>query len=190
MVGKFKLLKKGFTLIEVLVSVSLFSVIIVSVAGIFKLAIDGQRAAIATQNVQESLKYFLEVTAKEIRMAKLSSGGCADVPSASVFKVASNGNNDALYFKNYYDECVEYYLDNYGDSYRFKISRRGTDGVTRTDFISPAKIKINNLHFVLSGTASSSQPIVTINLNATAVNDNSLESNMTIQTSIASRYYK
>jgi len=60
---------RGFTLIEVIVSVALFSVIILGATQIFSLVIDSQRSAIATQNVKESLKYFLEVTAKEMRMA-------------------------------------------------------------------------------------------------------------------------
>lgn len=57
--------KKGFTLIEVMVSVTLFVVIMMAVTNIFKMVIDAQRNAIAAQNVQESLKYFLKSLAKK-----------------------------------------------------------------------------------------------------------------------------
>jgi len=60
----------AFSLIEVVVSVALFSAVILSATGIFKMVIDSQRGAMAAQNVQESLKFFLEVTGKEIRMAR------------------------------------------------------------------------------------------------------------------------
>jgi len=186
--------KKGFTLIEVIVSVSLFVVIILSVTSIFKLAIDGQRSAIATQNVQESLKFFLEVTAKEIRMAQKNGGVCQNIPDGTIFQVTPQVNGDMLYFKNYYGECVKYYLATDGpdgSNLRFVISRAaGAAATPSLDFISPAKIRINDLHFVVSNSASTSQPMVTINLNANALDSSQFESDMTLQTSITSRYYK
>lgn len=194
MIGaKFKLnknKKSGFTLIEVLVSVTLFAIIILSISGIFKLAIDGQRNAIAAQNVQESLKYFLEVIAKEIRMAQKDGGTCGGSDPNNIFSVSPGERGDILSFKNYYGECVQYYLLDNNDSPRFQISRKEPFGVPRADFISPAKIKINDLRFVLSASASSTQPRVTINLNAVSVGDTDSESEMTLQTSITSRYYK
>lgn len=182
-------LQPGFTLMEVLVSVALFSVIILSVTSIFKMAIDGQRNAIATQNVQESLKYFLEVTAKEIRMAQKNEGACGGIPDDEIFAVSTGPLSDILYFKNYYGECVRYYLAADGDNLRFRISR-GNGPTPPSDFISPSKIRINELHFVVNSTASSSQPMVTINLNANSLESAQFKSDMTLQTSISSRYYK
>jgi len=181
--------RKGFTLIEVMVSVSLFAVIILSVTSIFKMAIDGQRNAIATQNVQESLKYFLEVTAKEIRMAQKNEGVCPSIPNDEIFLVSESAFGDVLYFKNYYGECVNYDLAADGDNLRFRISR-GNGSAAPADFISPAKIRINELHFVLNNSASTTQQMVTINLNANALESAEYKSDMTLQTTIASRYYK
>lgn len=182
--------KKGFTLIEVMVSVTLFAVIVLSISGIFKLAIDAQRNAIAAQNVQESLKYFLEVIAKEIRMAQKDGGKCFGSDPNNIFSVSQGEVGDILSFKNYYGECVQYYLLENGNSTRFQIARKIPLGVPKADFISPAKIKINDLKFILSAASSSTQPRVTINLRATAVDDKLSESSMTIQTSLTSRYYK
>lgn len=176
--------RSGFTFLEVLVSVALFSVIILSATQIFKLVIDGQRTALATQNVQESLKYFLEVTAKEMRMAQKDNGVCANVPDDQIFATSSNALGDALSFKNYYGQCVSYSLFADSANQRFSITRD-----TQTDFISPAKIRIDDLHFVLSESANI-QPTVTINLRAYALSQAQFQSNMTIQTSIASRYYR
>ena len=177
---------------EVMVSVALFAVIILSVTSIFKLSIDGQRSAIATQNVQESLKYFLEVTAKEIRMAQKNEGACSGISNDQIFMVLPKSGTalgDTLVFRNYYGECVHYSLVADGDSQRFWISRQNGP-ITYADFISPAKIKIDDLHFVLNDTASTTQPMVTINLNAEALGESQFKSDMTLQTSITSRYYK
>ncbi len=182
---------QGFTLIEVMVSVTLFAVIILSVTSIFKLAIDGQRSAIATQNVQESLKYFLEVTSKEIRMAQRNEGTCLNLGYDQIFQTLHGSYGDNLYFKNYYGECVTYYLSPDGDNVRFRITRR-TPGLPDKPsyFISPAKIRIDDLRFVISSTASTSQPMVTMNLRANALDSAQFKSEMTLQTSITSRYYK
>jgi prepilin-type N-terminal cleavage/methylation domain-containing protein len=182
--------KNAFTLVEMIVSVSIFSVIILAMTGIFKLAIDAQRSAIATQNVQESLKYFLEVTGKEMRMAQKNKNMCPGIGDDVIFAVTTNAFGDVLNFRNYYGECVTYQLASDGTNQRFQISRQQGLSAMQTDFISPAKIKINSLHFILNSTLSTIQPMVTINLGASALGASQFKSSMTIQTSIASRYYK
>lgn len=178
------LAKKGFTLAEILVSVALFSVIILSSTQIFKLVIDGQRSALASQNVQESLKYFLEVIDKEIRMAQRDDGVCGGVPDTAIFYVGANSFGDILSFKNYYGQCVTYALTAAGDNQRFWITRDSEAG-----FISPAKINIDDLNFVLTESATT-QPLVTVSLRAHALTEGQFNSEMTLQTSLASRYYK
>lgn len=174
----------GFSLMEVIISVALFSVIILSATGIFKLVIDGQRSAIATQNVQESLKYFLEVINKEMRMAQKNEAVCPGIPDDEIFIVSETGSSDTLIFKNYYNQCVTYSLVSDGDSQRFQVSRN-----SETGFISPAKIWIDDLDFVLNA-STSTQALLTVNLRAHALNERQFQSEMTLQTSVASRYYK
>jgi len=186
--------KKGFTLIEVMVSVVLFTVIMMSVTSIFKMAIDAQRNAIAAQNVQESLKYFFEITGKEMRMAVKNNGSCNTtfVPVGEIFGLDTNLYGDTLHFKNYTGECVTYFLEkDYNDVMRFVVARETLSG-TKVDFISPAKININTLHFVLrtGSTTPFPQPLVTMNMSASAIGSSKFQSNMTLQTSISSRYYK
>ncbi|MBN2854228.1 type II secretion system protein [Patescibacteria group bacterium] len=175
----------GFSLVEIIVSVSIFSIIILSMTGIFKMVIDGQRGAIATQNVQESLKYFLEVINKEIRMAIRSDGDCG-VPLGDIFKLVQNSDGDILYFKNFYGECVSYSseIDPLNGSKRFKISRD-----TNFGYISPKQINIDELNFVLASDPNL-QDLITINIKAKALNAPNTESAMTLQTSLSSRYYK
>ncbi len=184
--------KAAFSLIEILVSVSLFVVIIISTTSIFKLSIDAQRNSISSQNVQESLKYFLEVVAKEMRMAQKDRGDCSGDPGNSNKVFIISGDNHILSFKNSYGECVTYRIENLNGVERFLVNRRLTDGsVNREDFISPGKINIDSLKFYLKGSYSdNSQEMITINLKASATDEDKFKSEMVIQTSVTSRYYK
>lgn len=184
--------KPGFTLVEVLVSTALFAVIVVSVTSLFKLSIDTQREAMAVQNTQESLKYFLEMTAKEIRMAQRDGGVCSNIDDDKVFAIYNSRGNDELYFKNYYGQCVSYYtyVDGSGHN-RFVVRRRNPEtGQELTGYISPGTININQLSFVLRDNAYNLQPLVTISVRAQAVGDNGTSSEIILQTSVSSRYYK
>ncbi|MDP2944291.1 MAG: prepilin-type N-terminal cleavage/methylation domain-containing protein [bacterium] len=183
---KLKLQSAGFSLIEVIVAVALFSVIILSMTQIFKMVIDSQRSALATQNVQESLKYFLEVIGKEIRMAQRDNGICSGVPDDEIYVISENAYGNTLAFKNYYNQCVTYALErDEGDKQRFQVSRN-----LDFDFISPAKIRIDNLSFTLSSAATTTQPAITLNLQAHALGQGEFKSEMDIQTTMTSRYYK
>jgi len=180
--------KLGFSLIEVLVATALFAIIMTAALNIFKLVIDSQRGAIATQNVEESLKYFLEVTAKEIRMAKRNMLVCQPpIMSGKIYSTGLVNGNDGLFFLNYRGECVKYFLETSNGVQRFKITRGNN-----SSYISPAKINIDELHFIVrpEGGADNTQPTVTMELVAHAIGKDSAKSQMRIQTTLTSRYYK
>lgn len=174
--------KKGFSLIEVMVSVAIFSVIILITSQIFSLIVTAQRNAIASQNVQESLKYFLEVIGKEMRMALPDDEGLC-IPSGNIYYLTQGVNGDTLQFKNYNEECVTYstYIDE--GVRRFQIIRDGNSG-----FISPIEIEINHLDFVLDENLNE-QSLVTVNIEAEALNLKDVTSQMAIQTSVVSRNF-
>lgn len=177
-------LLSGISLIEVLVSTTLFVVILLAMTGIFKMILDSQRQAIATQNVQENLKYFFEVVSKEIRMAKRAGGGCAHLPANKRFATSTNAYGDVLYLKNYHDECVIYSLDRDNGVLRFKVERGANSG-----FLSPAKIEVKDLRFIVHEEADE-QAYVSINLSAQSVGREAMFSQMRVQTTITSRYYR
>lgn len=197
--------KAGFSLIEVIVSVALFVVIIVSATEIFRLVIVGQRKAIASQNVQESLKYFLEASSKEVRMAKKNEGYCTPFPYFvylgvnDVYSIAPspNGAGNALYFRNVYDECVIYYLGSGANAGRFMVRRNNLEAP-----ISPAKIKISRLEFkktTIDKFHSSfpiTRPLIVMRLDAQAFSgtfgggDYKELADIEMQTSLTSRAYR
>lgn len=174
--------KSAFSLMEVIVAVSLFAIIILSSTEIFRLVINSQREAIASQNVQESLKYFFEVTGKEMRMARRDDGTCPLVTDGEIFTVTPSALGDVLHFQNFYKECVSYQLATSDNTTRWQITRGINSG-----FISPIKINIESLDFEVNNTG---QPVVTMTLSAHAIGEQKEASQMKIQTSITSRYYR
>jgi len=177
--------QRGTTLIEVIVSTALFVVIMLSMTQIFKMMLDYQRQAIATQNVQENLKYFFEVISKEMRTAKRAGGGCDHLPAGDRFRVVANTPyGDILYLKNYHGECVTYYLANDNGVIRFRVERDNDSG-----YLSPSKIEISDLNFIVSEEADK-QAFITVNMGAHSVGREADYSQMYLQTTITSRYYR
>lgn len=176
--------KKGVTLLELTVAIAIFSVVILSATQIFKMVLEGQRNAIAAQNIQESMRYVLEVMSKEIRMAQKEDETIKNCPLITDDKVyeASGDGNAILAFKNYNGDCVKYYLD----SGRFKIDRGSDSG-----YITPDEINITNLEFVVVDDGIvNEQSRVTIKMDVEAVGKEMHEQATKIQTTISSRYYE
>ncbi len=188
-----KLIKnnKGITLLELMVSVTIFSIIVLSSTQIFEMVTESQRNAVAAQNIQESMRYAMEVASKEIRMAQKVDSDCDGafgIGAVAINKVYNIDSGDTLFFKNKDGQCVAYFLNNS----RLTIFRSGTPDVQ--GYITPDEIIVSNLSFNveddLIGAFHSVQPMVTINMDVEAVGKEKHKQKITIQTSIASRYYE
>jgi len=85
--------KRGYTLLELLVAMSMFTIVLVVVLGLFSMAIKSQRRVIAQQNVQENARFLLEFMAKEIRMSTITSTNSIDGPSPSLALTRSDSDS-------------------------------------------------------------------------------------------------
>ena len=148
---KIKINKIGFTLLEMIVALGIFSVVALSSTAIFQRVIIGERMAIVAQNTQESLRYVFNVIAKEIRTAQVDDTLCTGQVN-DIYIVAGDGS---LRFVNQEGECVSYkQADN-----RFMISRVAPGQAASYLPITPDEISVNNLTFYIKST---DQPAVTI----------------------------
>lgn len=84
----------GFTLIEMLVAMAVFSVLIVSITGIFISTLKAQRLALAQNSIQESGRYILEFITKEIRMSQQVS----ETGESAVLNVVNSDGKNVTYF--------------------------------------------------------------------------------------------
>ena len=184
---------RGVTLLELMVAVSLFTITILIASSIFKMVLDGQRQAIASQSMQENIRYFYEKIDKEIRMAQKN----VDCAGAEVGKVYTVGNQnvfgigDSLIFKNYHGDCIKYFLEDG----RLKISDQAPGAIfAKEDFMTPATLIISDLKFSAINNDKTDptkeiQARVTLKMHAEINVRNGSTQKMDIQTTIASRFY-
>ena len=189
--------KNGYSLIEMIVAIGLFSVVFLMIMTIYLSMVQSQRSVIATQNIQESMKFVFEVISKEIRSAQISENtcnpGCAiDGNPKKVFNKCFDGTDSILYFEDKYGICVTYRL------------RPDVDGVSRLEiergmipplFITPNDISVENLDFYVYDDEvddfHSMQPYVTIRMDVESSGNKEIhKQRTTFQTTISSRYYE
>jgi len=173
---------QGVTLLELVVAISLFTITILMATSIFKMVIDGQRDAIAAQNMQESMRYSFERIAKEMRMAQKSVLGdnCAEFANNDIYYI---NPSEELIFLDYHDDCIRYFLE----EGRLKRQKNSEDPL----FITINKIKINDLDFfVLGDDLETDQMVLTMRIDAEVKTKEQFKHAMQIQTSISSRHYE
>ncbi len=170
--------QKGFTLLEILISISIFTASILMITQIFLKINEGQRNIIAAQNVQESMKYAFEVMSKEIRNPiRDTAGTCITAGSAY-----EETGNVSLKFLNQFGECIEYKRENDGGVYRLVIVRDLSGSV----FVTPDDIEVSNLYFDVNNT---NQERVTMLIDVNAIGKEIDVQKMKIQTTISARLY-
>ncbi|MEK7123536.1 MAG: prepilin-type N-terminal cleavage/methylation domain-containing protein [Patescibacteria group bacterium] len=159
---------KGFTLLELIVAIGVFSAVISASTGIFLSTLTAQRKAIALQNIQDNIRFAVESMAKEIRTGKTFS---------------ANPERTQLNFINAAGASVVYRLSGTA------IERSQDNGTTFLP-ITADNIEVSGLKFYLSGEAESDglQPKITITAKTRAKNVKIAEqSEMYLETTISAR---
>lgn len=144
--------KNGFTLIELIVAVFIFSILIFMAGGSFVGALAVQKRALNIKKAEENSRFILELMAREIRVANSITTGDTGCPGVSSFS-----------FRHPVNGTIEYFLS--GSQVHRRVN--GVDTV-----ISNPDVEISRLSFCVSGNASGDdrQPRVTIILGLKAVN--------------------
>ena len=98
----------GFTLLEILVALALFSLVISMVVGIFVSGSGSQRKIIELHTVQREAGYIMETVSRELRMATAiaDSNNIGPIPPYS--EDQQNNDDHTIEFTNYEDKLVEY----------------------------------------------------------------------------------
>lgn len=159
-----KMKNKAFTLIEILVTTTIFVSIFSIISGLFFSALKVQRRALAFQELIKESSYVMEYMGRQLRMAQKSDFGhdCAfEDPNYKNYLVGAEG--DSIAFRNYDDECWTFSLD----SQRLKVTREDSSN-SFEDFLTSENIKILDFKINLSGdgTGDEIQPRITLLLKA------------------------
>lgn len=152
-------MKGAYTLIELLVAISIFSLVVAGFTDFFISALRVQRKTLAFREIVDSASYVLDYMARSLRMAKKD-----DIEIRGVQKNCLAGNKinyevlsgqSAIKFRNYNNQCQRFFLD----GGRIKEEREG-----ESYFLTSSNLDVINLKFFLSGDSPGDnlQPRVTI----------------------------
>ncbi len=156
-------MNKGFTLVELLIAVTVFTAISTTAFGIMASLIHKQERVMNMHTLTENSSYALEYIQRAVRMAQKDDGGCI----TSGENYAHSGGNSTIQFLDYESFCHRFSLSS--GQIQETISTDDTAGNlgSATAFTSD-KIDVTSLVFNLNGEsgADSIQPRVTIEFEA------------------------
>lgn len=165
-------IRRGFTLIEVMVSVSVFTIVVTVGTGALLTLSSTYKKVQAEKDSVESLEFVLESISREI-------------------KIGTNYSCDESGSINCPSGDSEIFFDSFGGRGRFGYYLSGgaiyrdAAGITQP-MTSPNQVTINSLSFAVTGvgTGDSIQPFVLINVGGTLLVNNTT---FDIQTSVSQR---
>jgi len=161
-------MSRGYSLIEILVAVAIFTIVVAGPTGFFVSSLKGQIKSLASQKLLDNTSYTLEYISRSLRMAKKEIG-CLDINDPTTcpcLKTQGYGFNyenpdgdiSAIRFINYNGECQEFFWDK--NDNRLKESKNEATPVALTS----EELEIISLKFNLSGESQddTDQPRVTL----------------------------
>lgn len=162
---KYKRYNKGFTLVELMVGITIFVVVISIVVSLFMMGIKGQRNLITIQTIQDNARYLLEFIAKEIRMS-----------------VVDNSTAETLNITRSDGESVTYSFINQ------RIDRL-TSSPSTSGSLNSDQVLIDGRFYTMGvGRSDGQQPRVTIVLKVKITDDKAeKESEVNLQTTVCPR---
>jgi len=173
---------KAFTLIEMLVAISLFGLIIGSTTGLFVSAVRSQAKALTTQKLLDETSYVMEYMSRFMRMAKKEFNTPACL-SGNGLNYENPSGTSSIKFINAQGVCQEFRLNTITD----KIEE--WRGPSLFGELTSDDLEITSLEFNLSGAdqppTDSLQPRVTISM--TIKKRGATGPEMKIQTTISQR---
>jgi prepilin-type N-terminal cleavage/methylation domain-containing protein len=137
-------LKKGFTLIEMIVSIAALLVLFGAISGTFIWGLRIQRQELARQDMLNQISYALELMSRTLRMAVVDSHGSCVRESGEIFGI-EEPNRNKISFKNGLKggSCESFGLDGTKINYHFS----GKDYPLVSD-----KIEVQDLKFKIENT--------------------------------------
>lgn len=132
----------GFTLIEIMVTITVFSLIFGIISALFVSAIKAQRKSLISQELLSQASYTMEYMSRQIRMAEnyqggfVPPGGCTSTDGNYNYEI--NANATSVKFASYANPtpcCMEFYLAG-DDRLRRKIYKCSSNNTD--EYLTPA----------------------------------------------------
>ena len=192
--------KRGFTLMELLVVMGLFSATVMMASSIFMLSSRAQRRVLAVTSAQADLRYALEAIVREARMGRIDyasyagQGGAVAIPADKLVLKGPTGSEEEFFLETDPTVCPA----NVSKCIAMTVDGSAPQALTSTG------INIDNLAFYISPQsdpftadpnsglyASNAQPTVTIAVQARTVGIGASDvQTVNAETTTASRLYE
>jgi prepilin-type N-terminal cleavage/methylation domain-containing protein len=176
--------QQGFSLIELIVVLGIFSTVITVVIGSFLVMLQAQRAILAEKDVAENARFALEYMARQMRVVNRYDGavgqpvGCVPVDTSF-----DSPSANEIFFLSQADECLHFFVQDGVIQFENDL---GTQDLT-----SSSEVFVEDLTFVLVGEAEndSVQPRITISITARGAgqSDTAEAARATVQTTVGVR---
>jgi prepilin-type N-terminal cleavage/methylation domain-containing protein len=172
---------KGFSLIEMLVVVLIFTIVMGAAIGVFTTALKLQKYNLAYQQLLSQVSYAMEYMDRSIRMAVKDDGTHSCLSAGDNYN-NSPGSSSSITFLDYRDRCQTFYLN----LNRVRSTNTGISGNAVLDLTS-SDFTVTVLRFVISGDIAGSQPKVTIVMEIQANTTVLPKPKIKIQTTVSQR---
>lgn len=171
----------GFTLLEMVIAVSLFTTVMIVASTMFLRSASGQSKAISSKAVQESLQYAMTYMSSVAMNAQQNPSSCAlsCLDATAFFCLADAGQT--LIFKNAGGDCQKFEFEDDGTYQRIKVTIKN-----ESQYLTPTNVSIKDLTFYVGNTNDATYPIGIATLSVTGEStsrDN--PENFKLQTSVA-----
>lgn len=174
-------MKKGFTLLEMIVSMGVFVIAVFLSVGSLLALTNAQKKALVLQSTQDNLRFALETIARDIRTGDFYYCGSnvSDVPQIPSRKDCSSGS-PSLTFKNVSGNTITYQARNN------RIQRK--DGALNFEPLTSGDIVLGYLTFYVIGSSDTDNfhPRVTIVAKGVS-GSGSTRSELNLQTTVSQR---
>jgi len=184
----------GFTLIEIMIAVAIFSLLISSATTLFVSSIKEQRRSLSYQQLADQVSYAIEYMSRSCRMAskEIFDNPFHCLSSTGINFENPSGDASRLRFIKFDEEssadiCHEFYLNN-GQLIEYK--RNMTTGEEISQPLTSDNLQINSLTFLLTGETQNDdiQPFLTIFWNIQSISEKEEDrTSLIFQTSISQR---
>ncbi|MCX6764535.1 MAG: prepilin-type N-terminal cleavage/methylation domain-containing protein [Candidatus Nealsonbacteria bacterium] len=157
---------QGFTLVEILISVTILVMIFSIVSGLFFSALQSQRRSLSLQSLLKEVSYAMEYMSRQLRMTQKDDIGCTALDPLEYKNYATTVSS--IKFRSYHEDpqCLEFFLET--GSNRLKAKRTIT--APSEDYLTSENIIVESFNIIVEGDEPSdeTQPKVTISLKARA----------------------
>ena len=195
MLSKFPQKNNGFTLVEMLVALSLFTIVVTIVAGSILVLISGNQQVVGEQSVMANMSFVMDSMTREIRTGKNyycansfdnqlvenDNSDCSTGKNGISFVEAGNsitGSNNGI---------IAYYFDSTSKTIMRKVENSNPQSIVSNDiYIKDAKFFVTGTKSFSDNSRDVNQPTVTIVITAME-SSASGEKPVTLQTTITQR---